>query len=170
MSGPKVVRIVTREEILAQCEGHLARVDAAMREWLRIGRRNDCVLEAEIAQAEARVARLRGLLKADRFMDLQKQAPQEIAFLDQDMQARLAKVADAAAKARTVSRRQSEAAAALLAALRKKGADLPADLEAGLKRAADGQPDAQALSRGFALLGGEATPDTAARRALAQSL
>jgi len=170
MSGPKVVRIVTREEILALCEGHLARVDAAMREWLRIGRRNDCVSDADVAQAEGRMARLRVLIKTNRFMDLQKQAPEEIAFLHQDMQGRLAKVADAAAKARSASRRQSEAAAALLAALRKKGADLEPDLEAALSRAAEGQPDTHALSRGFALLGGDAAPDAAASHALAQSL
>jgi hypothetical protein len=170
MSGPKVVRIVTREEILALCEGHLARVDAAMAEWLRIGRRNDCVSDADIAQGEGRMARLRALLKADRFMDLQKQAPQEIAFLHQDMQSRLAKVADVAAQARSASRRQGEAAAALLTALRKKGVDLPADLDAALSRAADGQPDPQALSRGFDLLSGEAAPDAVARLALAQSL
>jgi hypothetical protein len=29
MSGPKVVRIVTHEEIVAICEGHLARLNAA---------------------------------------------------------------------------------------------------------------------------------------------
>jgi hypothetical protein len=170
MSGPKVVRIVTREEILALCEGHLARVDAAMREWLRIGRRNDCVSDADVAQAEGRMARLRALLTADRFLDLQKQAPHEIAFLHQDMQARLAKVADAATKARSASRRQGEAASALLAALRRKGAALAPDLEAALNRAAEGQPDPQALSRGFALLSAEAVPDATSRRALAQSL
>ena len=170
MSGPKVVRIVTREEILALCEGHLARVDAAMREWLRIGRRDDCISDAEVSEAEGRMARLRALLKADRFMDLQKQAPQEIAFLHQDMQSRLAKVADAAVKARSAARRQSEAAVALLAALRKKVAALAPDLEAALSRVAEGHTDPQALSRGFALLEGETAPDAAARQALAQRL
>ncbi len=170
MSGPKVVRIVTREEILALCEGHLARVDAAMAEWLRIGRRNDCVSDVDIAQAEGRMARLRALLKADRFMDLQKQAPQEIAFLHQDMQSRLVKVADAAAQARSASLRQGEAAAALLTALRKKGAELAPDLEAALTRSANGQPDPEALSRGFALLSDDTLPNDAARHILAQSL
>jgi hypothetical protein len=42
MSGPKVVRIVTREEILGICHGQLARVDAALAEWTRKGRRNSC--------------------------------------------------------------------------------------------------------------------------------
>src|SRR5206468_2203980 len=106
----------------------------------------------------------------DRFMDLQKQAPQEIAFLHRDMQTRLAKVADAAAKVRSASRRQGEAATALLAALRRMGVTLDPNLEAALSRAAEGHADPQALSRGFALLGGETAPDVAARRALAQSL
>lgn len=48
MSGPKVVRIVTRGELLAFCEGILARLDAAVEEWIKIGRRNDTLTEAEV--------------------------------------------------------------------------------------------------------------------------
>ncbi|MGE8334829.1 hypothetical protein, partial [Pseudomonas laurylsulfatiphila] len=33
MSGPKVVRIVTREEILAICDGHLQRLELALARW-----------------------------------------------------------------------------------------------------------------------------------------
>ncbi|BBI42545.1 hypothetical protein ALP64_204920 [Pseudomonas syringae pv. actinidiae] len=33
MSGPKVVRIVTREEIIAICEGHLQRLERAVNRW-----------------------------------------------------------------------------------------------------------------------------------------
>jgi hypothetical protein len=170
MSGPKVVRIVTREEILEICAGQLARVEAAFQDWLRVGRRNDCILQANIAAVEARLTRLRGLLAADRFVDLQKQAPQEVEFLNQDMQDRLAKVADTETKARAASRRQGEAAAALLAALRTSGAPLDADLDAALQRAADGQPDPRAMARGFALLASETPRDGAAQRDLAQSL
>ena len=39
MSGPKVVRIVTREENEAICRGMLARIDAALEEWAETGRR-----------------------------------------------------------------------------------------------------------------------------------
>lgn len=49
MSGPKVIRIVTREEILEICRGQLARVDAALEHWTRIGRRNGCVDEDAVA-------------------------------------------------------------------------------------------------------------------------
>ncbi|MCI3132060.1 hypothetical protein [Phenylobacterium aquaticum] len=170
MSGPKVVRIVTREELVTLCEGHLARVGAAVAEWVRVGRRNDCISEADVAQAEARLARLRILLTDDRFMDLQKQAPREIAFLHQDLQDRLTKVAEAAATARSVQRRQADAAGALLRALQRRGTDLPPDLEAALAKVAAGQADPDTMAKGFALLSADSSSDRQARHALAQSL
>ena len=35
MSGPKVVRIVTREELVAESTALLARLDAAIQQWQR---------------------------------------------------------------------------------------------------------------------------------------
>ena len=52
-------------------------------------------------------------------MDLQKQAPIEEAFLRDDVQVRLAKVAAEQAAARSRDRREREAAASLLRTLRK---------------------------------------------------
>jgi hypothetical protein len=147
MSGPKVVRIVTREEILEICQGHLARVDAALAEWTRIGRRNDCVGDEEVAAAGRRRDALAALIASDRFMDLQKQAAAEEAFLKEDIRARLAQVAAAQAAERSKRRRELEAGRSLLRTLRTAGSTLDPELEAGLDRG-----DAQALSAGFQLL------------------
>ena len=54
MSGPKVVRIVTREEHKAICQGMLARIDAALEEWAAAGRRNDCLDAATVEAARRR--------------------------------------------------------------------------------------------------------------------
>ncbi|MBB4098004.1 hypothetical protein [Sphingomonas kyeonggiensis] len=164
MSGPKVVRIVTREEILDICHGMLARVDAALAEWTRIGERNDCIDDAALAAARARRAELAELIAADRFMDLQKQAPIEEAFLRDDVQVRLAKVAAEQAAARSRNRREREAAASLLRALRAGGEALDANLERGLERG-----DAAALAEGFRVLAAR-TAAPAASRALADRL
>jgi hypothetical protein len=152
MSGPKVVRIVTREEILEICHGQLARVDAALAEWIRVGRRNECVDEEAIATAHRRRDAIAALIAADRFMDLQKQAPVEEEFLRADMQRRLAAVAAEQAAARSRERRGGEAATALLRRLRELGAPLDADLAARLER---GDPDA--LSHGFSVLADAST-------------
>ena len=163
MSGPKVVRIVTREEILEICRGHLARVDAALEEWTRIGRRNDCVDAEAIAAATRRRDALAALVAADRFMDLQKQAPIEEAFLREDLTHRLAEVARRQAEARSRERRERDAGASLLRALEQRGPVEPA-LAQGLRSG-----DAGALAEGFrALSAGAGAP--AASAGLAASL
>ncbi len=164
MSGPKVVRVVTREEILAICEGMLARVDAALSEWQRVGRRNDCLEEGAIAAAEARRADLARMIAADRFGDLQKAAPREEAFLRQDIQDRLGEVARRQAEARSRERREREAAKSLLRTLRSRNAEFDDALASGIERG-----DPTALSEGFALLAAERV-DLAADRKLAGKL
>lgn len=164
MSGPKVVRIVTREEILEICNGMLARVDAALAEWTRIGRRNDCIDDGALAAATRRRDALSALIAADRFMDLQKQAPIEEAFLRDDVQVRLAKVAAEQAAAWSRGRREREAAASLLRTLRSGGEPLDPDLMRGLERG-----DANALADGFKVLARRSANPTASR-ALADRL
>ena len=152
MSGPKVVRIVTREEILARCAELLARAAAALAEWERVGARNDAVVPEDIELARGRHQRLRALLTQDRLDDLQKQVPQEIAFLQADQQERLAKAAAAAAAARSMEQRRAEAAKSLLSALQRTGAQLEPGLIEALQRAAAGKDAGDALAKGFALL------------------
>ena len=158
MSGPKVVRIVTREEILEICHGMLARVDAALGEWTRVGRRNDFIDDEALVAAKRRRDALAALIAADRFMDLQKQAPIEEAFLRDDVQVRLAKVAAAQAAARSRGRREREAAASLLRTLQSRGDPLDPDLQRGLE-----QGDAAALADGFRMLAQRSAGPTASR-------
>lgn len=153
MSGPKVVRIVTRDEIIALCEGHLARLNAAVEEWLKVGRRNDMLTGSEIAATRARQAGLRRLLEEDRFMDLQKAVPDEIHFITADQETRLTRAADEKAKARSAQRQTEAAAVAVLKALERKGVSVPDELRSSLQNAAAGHSEAAAaISEAFALL------------------
>ena len=156
MSGPKVVRVVTREEVLDICRGLLARVDRALAEWNRVGRRNESIDDEAIAAASARRERLAKLIATDRFLDLQKQAPQEEAFLRNDIQARLTAIAEQELKARSGRRREVEAAASLLRQLRDAG-KLDAELEGALSRG-----ESSAISKGFRVLADEAAPQARA--------
>lgn len=105
MSGPKVVRIVTREEIIATCKDILAQLEAEIRRWERVGKRNDLLSDDDIAATRKRQAVLKTLLVEDRFMDLQKQVPDEIAYLQANMTERLNEAASKAASARLQGRR-----------------------------------------------------------------
>lgn len=158
MSGPKVVRIVTREEILEICNGMLARVDAALAEWTRVGKQQDCIDEDALAATRGRRDELAGLIAADRFTELQKQAPIEEAFLRQDIQVRLAKVAAKQAAARSRQRRERQAATSLLRTLKSRGDLLDPELERRLARG-----EADALAEGFQLLSNRADTPAGSR-------
>lgn len=153
MSGPKVVRIVTREELIDICEGHLARLRVAVEEWIRIGRRNDTLTDAEVSATLARQEELRRMLAQDRFAELQKAVPDEIAFLRADQETRLARAAATKAKARTLQRQTEDAAASVLSALKRKGVQVAVELRVALEDAAAGRSDGTAaISQAFALL------------------
>lgn len=164
MSGPKVVRIVTREEIIAICEQHLARLEAAIARWRLSGQRNDTITEADIAAVHQRRDQLRGLLAADAFVELQKAVPEEIAYLDADTQSQLARAVERAAAERTRHRRRAGAARTVLAELRASGKPVPSDLSASLEAIVSGgtgdQDEEGAFAKAFALLGGNGPANT----------
>jgi hypothetical protein len=63
MSGPKVVRIVTREEIIAICLSRLAEMRAAARVFSGRARRCDKLDSAAEKALATRIAALEGLLE-----------------------------------------------------------------------------------------------------------
>ena len=156
MSGPKVMRIVTRDEIIAICRGHLVALNKAIQEWTQFCQRNDVATEDEIAATRARQAALAKLLAVDRFLELQKGVPTEIAFLKSDQQTRLERAAVKKANAIASQRRTEAAAAGVLTALDQKGKSVPTELRSALEQIAAGRnADASAISRAFALLSDE---------------
>lgn len=165
MSGPKVVRIVTREEILDICHGLVSRVDAALDDWEKVARRNDVFDEEALASAKERRRALATLIAADRFDALQKEAPAEEAFLLADLERRLEKAASLQAQAQSRERRTREAGASLLRSLETSGIPMDPELQSGLRT---GDPDA--VSAALSLLSDVANRPEAASDDLAKSL
>lgn len=162
MSGPKVVRIVTREEVLATCSVLIRRLDGAITRWHQELERLGLADADDIQAVTRRRERIEALLASDRFVDLQKQASDEIAYLERDVEVkRQAAVARAAQRVRQ-ERRQRENAKALLDELERRGADWKGQPWVdSLRRAAAGEltgDEAEAAwNRGFASL---AAPDS----------
>jgi hypothetical protein len=148
MSGPKVVRIVTREEIIANCEGMLSQFREAIAQWRGVGRRNDLVTEEELAATQNRLSELETLLRTDQFAALQRQIPREIAYLKSDMARRLGDAATRVANARGRARRLAETAGQLLAQIKTIGSATPPALVTQLAAAAEGSiTDAAAIEQ-----------------------
>ena len=153
MSGPKVFHIVTREEIIAICQGHLARLDAAVAEWQRICGRNNAATESDIKALSARRDALHGLLAQDKFTELQKQVPAEISFIGSDGEERVRRAAAAVAEARQRARRAVRTAQTLLEALDKSGRKVPDEIRRGLEFPGTQSVEFDTtLSKAFALL------------------
>jgi hypothetical protein len=89
LSGPKVVRIVSREEILRICNGELARVDAAIAEWERVLGRCGLATPEAVAEVRRRRAALGRMLAAEQWMDIQKQAPLVAQWVFADIEERV---------------------------------------------------------------------------------
>jgi hypothetical protein len=162
MSGPKVVRIVTREEIIAICERQIATLKAAVAQWQKVGERNSVLTPEDIAIANGRVVAMQQLLAADKFVELQKQVPLEIGFLTSDVDRRIAAVAERKAAARREARQLVRAAASLSNALAAKGLVVPPAL---LRPETTRQDELrEAVRQGFTLLQPSAAPAAVTNR------
>jgi hypothetical protein len=174
MSGPKVVRVVTREELVAQCEGALARLDRCAQLWrielAAMGRLTD---EREQAMVQRR-EELKAALANDRFADVLRQAAAEVGFLEVDVDEQREKHVQA--KAREARRRTSARFTALevARALKARGDSYDALLnelaDVGSGRRSAEEAD-NVLSRAFAAMSPSvATGLSESQRALAQRL
>src|SRR3954470_1489365 len=152
MSGPKAFRIVTHAEIMTICRRSLARLDAAIEDWISRGQRNGTVDKADIDKVIARRDALRGLLSADKFVELQKQLPAEISYLQADAERRAEKAAELEAQSKRAMRRMKGTAQALLASLAASGIQIPHEIREALASSGPSERLEAAINKAFLLL------------------
>jgi hypothetical protein len=153
MSGPKAFRIVTRAEIMTICRRSLARLDAAIEDWISRGQRNGTIDKADIDKVIARRDALRGLLSADKFVELQKQLPAEISYLQADAERRAEEAAELEAQSKRAVRRMKGTAQTLLANLESSGIQISHEIRVEL--ASSGTPPERlerAINKAFLML------------------
>ena len=154
MSGPKVVRIVTREEVLAICNGLLAQLDAALGRWGRDVALIGGLPASEIERFRARRDRIRALLEADRLLEIQKAVPSEIGYLATDLEDRRDRATSERARRRAGEHRVRATAKSLLGALSHRRGTLGPLIEKlrALSRGEGMEGAAPALHEAFGLL------------------
>lgn len=169
MSGPKVVRVVTREELVAAGTALLARLDAAVQQWQRDC--GDSVNPADVQVTKSRRDALAAMLAADKFSEFGQAAVKEINFLQADTEQRRERAAQALAQERIRNANGQQLARTLLQA----GSNLTSQMRTELENAFAGQLSVAemdaALSRARQALFPVASQDiTPEQRALAQRL
>ncbi|MGM9489628.1 hypothetical protein [Ideonella sp. YS5] len=175
MSGPKVVRVVTREERIASCTTWLARLDAALEALRTDAARLGDEEGMGMASSRARREELAALVRQGSFDQADRQLPQELALVEASRRDMIERAAQAATSARERAMRQRQAAALLIRELEREApgqhADLLKQLRAVLSRSnADGA--GEALSKAMRVLSPapQETQLSDAQRALAASL
>lgn len=139
MSGPKVIRVVTRAELVAICAGLIAQVESAFQEWKSIARRNEVLKEDDSPRQAEEISRLKQAVAENRFKDVQGHAPAVIDRWRRDISNRVeAKyAAEAESHRRDNSLRLS--ATQLYERLGREGVAIPPDVETYLSSAAAGK-------------------------------
>jgi len=85
MSGPKVVRIVTKQEVMAICRGRMDAVQDAIAQWRKYASNHNALTPEEEKAVEKRLLSIVKLFESEQFLDVQKQCTAEIAALQADM-------------------------------------------------------------------------------------
>lgn len=141
MSGPKVVRVVTREELEAICSRLISQVRAAAAELLRTLKRSELLTSELETDIEARIDALSVQLRAGQFAALQRSAPTVTAFFRSEKH-RYQQIAIANAEAQRKQRQQLiDAASSVAGALRQQSKPVPPALDAVISRARSARID-----------------------------
>jgi hypothetical protein len=161
MSGPKVVRIVTREEFIAIAKASLRRLDKEVRRWERSVDGDEASGREALEATRQRRDALYAELAAENFDELSKRIAGELAYLRQDRDERIEHAAAHVATERRRQRRLATVAGELLAGIDDRtGIDAPSTLRDSLQAAQRGQSNAetaqQAINEALILLTGSA--------------
>jgi len=138
MSGPKAVRVVSRQERIARCRSILADLDAQVAEWLRVGKKLGIISDADRSGTEEKVSLLLELLRADKFDQVERQGPVVVSFLQRDLEERIDKRAEKKRREKTVRRRLGIAAAQTLEMIAASGQDIDPSIIESLEKASAG--------------------------------
>lgn len=148
MSGPKVIHVVTRQEVIDTCEAAIAEVDHALAEWQRIMDRNMIVAAGDLARFIKGRDALRRLLQADQFLDVQKAVSGLAAAIQNNVQQQLAAHNSRVAQEQRRERSLQFGAEAVLARCQEMSVEIPVDCIQVLTDAAAGRGvDAQIIQR-----------------------
>lgn len=128
MSGPKVVRVVTREELEAICRRQLALVLSAAAELTRALSSGGLLTDAIASDIRLRISGLESQAQAGNFAVVQAQAPSLVLFLRAETK-RYRDIAISQAAAAHAERQQLlDSAASVSSALKRGGLPVPPEL------------------------------------------
>jgi hypothetical protein len=129
MSGPKIIRVVTREELLARALDQIATLERAVERYSRFGRSHDVNLSAEIAAHRNAIAELKALTQTNAWETIARRSTDIARTVEHARKDLEGTLIAAATKDRTIRRRLKDAARAIQRETQALNLPIPGDLE-----------------------------------------
>ena len=85
MSGPKVVRVVTKQETMSICRGRIDAFRDAIDQWRGVASRYDVLTVEEEKAVEKRLSAIVKMFEREQFLNVQKQCSVEITLIQADI-------------------------------------------------------------------------------------
>lgn len=125
MSGPKVVRVVTKQEVMSICRGRIDALQDAIEQWRKYAARHDALTEEEEKAVEKKLFAVIKMFEREQFLDVQKQCSVEIAALQSDMNRIRDEAIAKAEQERTMRRRLQYSAETLISTFKSIQRQIP---------------------------------------------
>ncbi len=129
MSGPKVVRVITKQETMAICRGRIHALRDELNEWRKFAARHDALSRDEEKEIEDRFCSITQLFELEQFKAVQNQCTTEIAFLKQDTHRIREQAIAEAEKKRSLRRSLQYSAETLIRTFEASGRLIPNELK-----------------------------------------
>lgn len=128
LSGPKVVKVVTREEQIATCSALLAQLNRGVTQWINECNRLGGIDNVDIGKVLKTKEKIEAYLKNENFQQIQIQVPRELSYLVRDLEQRRDRAAEVSANTMQIIRQQRKNAEILLRELEKKSFTLDSEI------------------------------------------
>jgi hypothetical protein len=128
MSGPKVVRVLTKQEIMAICQGRINALRDEVNEWRKCAARHDALTSDEEKKIESRFNSIKDMFTKEQFQGIQKNCEAEIIFLRQDMHRIRQEAIARAEEGRNLRRRIQYSAETLIKSFEASECPIPIEL------------------------------------------
>lgn len=128
MSGPKVVRVVTKQEVMSICRGRIDALQDAIEQWRKCASRHGALTAEEEKVVEKRLFAIMNMFEREQFRDVQDQCSIEIVSLQADMKHIREEAIAKAEHERSMKRRLQYSAETLIATFKSIQKQVPAEL------------------------------------------
>ncbi len=128
MSGPKIVHIVTKQEVMEICRGRIAAVQDMIERWRKCAAHHDVLTVENEKAIENRLLAIIKLFEREQFNDVQKNCLIEIAAVQTEISRIQNEAIEKAVLERSIRRRLQYTAETLVKTFKAEGCQIPEEL------------------------------------------